>query len=67
MKWKGIDLAEMSEAQLDRAEADMIDAVHEALGSYNTMVEGYRALGLERQRRLGDEILPRRPDNRTLN
>lgn len=67
MKWKGIDLAEMSEAQLDRAEADMIAAVHEALGSYNTRVGDYRALGLERQRRLGDEILPRRPDNRTLN
>jgi len=67
MKWKGIDLTAMTEAQLDAAEADMIAAVHEALGSYNTMVGSYRALGLERQRRLGDEILPRRPDNRTLN
>lgn len=67
MKWKGIDLTAMTDAQLDAAEADMITAVHEALGSYNTTVGNYRTLGMERQRRLGDEILPRRPDNRTLN
>lgn len=67
MKWKGIALDELSEEQLDAAEAYMINAVQTTLGHYTTMVEGYRALGLERQRRLGDEILPRRPDNRTLN
>lgn len=67
MQWQGVALNELSDEQLDAAEAYMINAVEKTRDHYQLMVDGYRALGLERQRRLGDEILPRRPDNRTLN
>lgn len=67
MKFQGSDLASLTDAELDAAEVYMINAVEKTRDHYQLMVDGYRAVGLERQRRLGDEILPRRPDNRTLN
>jgi len=67
MKFQGSDLIDLTDAELDAAEVYMINAVEKTRDHYQLMVDGYRAVGLERQRRLGDEILPRRPDNRTLN
>lgn len=67
MKFQGSDLIDLTDAELDAAEVYMINAVEKTRDHYQLMVDGYRAVGLERQRRLGDEILPCRPDNRTLN